>query len=409
MQSGKTRTWANDDTMAQAQASAETATAIAQPPQEKEPSEEKPSQPKKARTTETLPPASTEAPQPTVVDHSGEDGTEAVSAQEDKNEEEAGPVSDMDWLRSKTSRLLGLLDEEEQAEFDERKAEEPEAPQSPVKGNSRIAEIEDEEEESAPQPATDLAADEPMDDAEESTEEDRISPEQAKNIDLIRTSARLFLRNLSYQLKEADLQPLFAPFGKTEEVSTSVLHSQCPVSHSPPMCQQCAFIALSLALRSYDDYPDRDSLCQKANDVTRQEILVDASWFSEEQHHITFHSSLQDLWRSNANGIQIHIAFDTRTETSKGFAYVQYHDADAAVEAYRALDGKHFQGRLLHILPAAAKKSYKIDEYELSKLPLKKQKQIKRKMESTSSSFSWNSLYMNVSYSDNPEATCDRY
>jgi multiple RNA-binding domain-containing protein 1 len=95
--------------------------------------------------------------------------------------------------------------------------------------------------------------------------------------------------------------------------------------------------------------------------------------------------------------IQIHVAFDTRTETSKGFAYVQYANADAAVDAYRALDGKHFQGRLLHVLPAAAKKTYKIDEVELSKLPLKKQKQIKRKLGATSSSFSWNSLYMNVS------------
>ena len=98
-----------------------------------------------------------------------------------------------------------------------------------------------------------------------------------------------------------------------------------------------------------------------------------------------------------ANGLQIHVAFDTRTETSKGFAYVQFANADAAVEAYRSLDGKHFQGRLLHILPASAKKTYKIDEHELAKLPPKKQKQIKRKMEATSSSFSWNSLYMNVS------------
>ena len=95
--------------------------------------------------------------------------------------------------------------------------------------------------------------------------------------------------------------------------------------------------------------------------------------------------------------MQIHVAFDTRSEKSKGFAYIQYHDADAAVDAYRALDGKHFQGRLLHILPAAAKKTYKIDEYDLSKLPLKKQNQIKRKMGASSSSFSWNSLYMNVS------------
>lgn len=102
--------------------------------------------------------------------------------------------------------------------------------------------------------------------------------------------------------------------------------------------------------------------------------------------------------RSSANGMQIHVAFDTRTETSKGFAYVQYADADPAVDAYLALDRKHFQGRLLHVLPASAKKTYKIDEYELSKLPLKKQKQIKRKMEAASSSFSWNSLYMNVSW-----------
>ena len=99
----------------------------------------------------------------------------------------------------------------------------------------------------------------------------------------------------------------------------------------------------------------------------------------------------------DTNWIQIHIAFDTRVTASKGFAYVQYADAESAVDAYEQLDGKHFQGRLLHILPATAKKTYKIDDYELSKLPLKKQKEIKRKQNASSSTFSWNSLYMNVS------------
>lgn len=98
-----------------------------------------------------------------------------------------------------------------------------------------------------------------------------------------------------------------------------------------------------------------------------------------------------------ANSPQIHVAFDTRTTSSKGFAYIQYIDPSSAVNAYKSLDGTDFQGRLLHILPASAKKSYKIDDYELSKLPLKKQKQIKRKMEASSSAFNWNSLYMNVS------------
>lgn len=60
------------------------------------------------------------------------------------------------------------------------------------------------------------------------------------------------------------------------------------------------------------------------------------------------------------------------------------------------LDGKPFQGRLLHILPAEGKRRRKTDDFEVSKLPLKKQQQLKRKSEAGSSSFNWNSLYLNT-------------
>lgn len=60
------------------------------------------------------------------------------------------------------------------------------------------------------------------------------------------------------------------------------------------------------------------------------------------------------------------------------------------------LDKTIFQGRLLHILPAAPKKDNKLDEFALSKLPLKKQREIKRKAAAASSQFNWNSMYMNV-------------
>ena len=93
---------------------------------------------------------------------------------------------------------------------------------------------------------------------------------------------------------------------------------------------------------------------------------------------------------------QLHVAFDSRSNSSKGFAYVQYIEPDSAILAHKELDGRDFQGRLLHILPASAKKSYKLNDYDISKLPLKKQKQLKRRAESATSSFSWNSLYMNV-------------
>lgn len=97
------------------------------------------------------------------------------------------------------------------------------------------------------------------------------------------------------------------------------------------------------------------------------------------------------------NTLQVHIPRDHRSGHGKGFAYIQYRDPEAAKKIVEKLDGKSFQGRLLHIIPADAKKHMILDEIEISKLPPKKQQQIKRKAEA-SSVFNWNSLYMSVEY-----------
>lgn len=91
----------------------------------------------------------------------------------------------------------------------------------------------------------------------------------------------------------------------------------------------------------------------------------------------------------------MHIPVDPRSNSSKGYAYVQFDQVDAATRVTQELDGKSFQGRILHILPAAAKKERVLDDDAISKLPLKKQHQIRRKAEASSATFKWNSLYMN--------------
>ncbi|GBF62397.1 multiple RNA-binding domain-containing protein [Trichophyton mentagrophytes] len=203
------------------------------------------------------------------------------------NEENPVQQNDDDWLRSKTSRLLGLLDDEDEmaAETWKGKPSEDARDKPPVPAKTSSTKAAAEEEESVPEPPPDA------------------------NIESIRLTGRLFIRNLPYNASEDDLNAAFSRFGKIEET---------------------------------------------------------------------------------------HVATDTRHSTSKGFAYIQYVESDAAIEAYKQLDGKDFQGRLMHILPASSKKTYKLDEFEISKLPLKKQQQIKRKAEAASSTFSWNSLYMNT-------------
>lgn len=69
--------------------------------------------------------------------------------------------------------------------------------------------------------------------------------------------------------------------------------------------------------------------------------------------------------------------------------------ASDAVAAFHALDGATFQGRIIHIIPADAKREHGVDEFSMSNLPLKKQNLIRRKKEAASTTFNWNSLYMN--------------
>ena len=87
---------------------------------------------------------------------------------------------------------------------------------------------------------------------------------------------------------------------------------------------------------------------------------------------------------------------DHKSGRGKGFAYVQYKEPLAAHQALEELDGTAFQGRLLHVMIASSKTNDGKNEFAFSQLPLKKQQQIKRKTEAASSTFNWNSLFMNV-------------
>jgi multiple RNA-binding domain-containing protein 1 len=106
-------------------------------------------------------------------------------------------------------------------------------------------------------------------------------------------------------------------------------------------------------------------------------------------------AEIRELFSQYGNVEEVHVPVDSKTLKAKGFAYILFSSAEDAVEAFRDLDGKTFQGRLLHILPAQPKRENKLDEFDLKDLPLKKQRELRRKAEAAKQQFSWNSLYMN--------------
>jgi multiple RNA-binding domain-containing protein 1 len=192
--SSKTRTWANDDDdLVQPLATNE---AVNNTDKTGETSEKLPENPVKKTKVKTAPASQVQASEVAVNDDMDiQDDTAPIDGQEDQ------PKSDADWLRSKTSRLLGLLDEEEQAEF---KAPSPASEDDSDKPIKRIQQPEEASESQAS----------PED--EEKIEQDR---DYDADVELIRASGRLFLRYLAYGATETDLEQVFAPFGKIDEVS----------------------------------------------------------------------------------------------------------------------------------------------------------------------------------------------
>lgn len=135
-------------------------------------------------------------------------GVEKVKLTE-SHPEELPSQSDADWLRSKTSRLLGLLDEKEEAE------------QADMGDGNRNTSTKD--------GSRDYHPEEILPDQHSIPDEVAMDTSNIDaNSDLIRTTGRLFVRNLAYSASEADLQPLFSRFGKIEEVSTILSSSLSP-------------------------------------------------------------------------------------------------------------------------------------------------------------------------------------
>ncbi|KAG8422076.1 Multiple RNA-binding domain-containing protein 1 [Metarhizium acridum] len=222
------------------------------------------------------------------IEEAGENKAEAIDSEMTDQGPSATGVTDDDWLRSRTNRLLDLVDPDDLGSG---------AVLSPVDGtteqdmeNDRLSSHSSDE--VTPDTTADVTT------SKETATEDAVSA-------IARTS-RLFVRNLPYSATEDDIWETFDKFGTLQEV------------HLPL----------------------------------------------------------------------------TAAGATKGFAMVLFTDSSDAVRAFQALDGVTFQGRILHIIPADAKREQGLDEFGVSKLPLKKQNMIRKKAEAASSSFNWNSLYM---------------
>ncbi|KAI8074728.1 hypothetical protein BC940DRAFT_249567 [Gongronella butleri] len=106
---------------------------------------------------------------------------------------------------------------------------------------------------------------------------------------------------------------------------------------------------------------------------------------------------LRDTFASFGPLSEVHMPIAKDTKQAKGYAYIAFMLPEHAIKAYKAMDMKEFQGRLLHVLPAKEKPASKEEDIygpngtKISKV--KKEKEQKRR-NLAGNDFNWNSLYM---------------
>lgn len=150
---------------------------------------------------------------------------------------DAGATDD-DWLRSRTNRLLDLVDPDDLP-----------PPTQPAVETETAVQDEKEDDDAPPSPRDATEEDVPpvVDDnkgADGSGADDAVAT--------ISRTSRLFVRNLPYTTTEEDLYEAFGKFGTIQEVSTKLI--PVPPFYSPCLCEGTKH-------RKHDEPQDRDILC----------------------------------------------------------------------------------------------------------------------------------------------------
>lgn len=156
-----------------------------------------------------------EEPQPPAI---ATVNVESEALEEHQRQTSNNPaLSDADWARSRTSRLLGLLDDEEEEDdgpTSKRRAESEE--DSDIEIHAKLSPG---DEKSAAAPAA-TSVPTPPGDATDLKED---VTNASKDVDGVRSSMRLFVRNLPFDIESEELETEFAQYGNVEEVCVTFL------------------------------------------------------------------------------------------------------------------------------------------------------------------------------------------
>ncbi|KAI0270676.1 hypothetical protein BC834DRAFT_841474 [Gloeopeniophorella convolvens] len=141
----------------------------------------------------------------------------------------------------------------------------------------------------------------------------------------------------------------------------------------------------------HDEQPEEVA---EGKDPTEETILSTARLFVRNLSFTCTEEELRELFQPFGTVSQVHLPIDSVTKQPKGLAFVAYAQPPDALAAFKALDRKSFQGRLLHIMGAVDRNGGVAAADSGKSKTVREQRSDKRKA-SAGKEFNWSMLYMN--------------
>ncbi|KAI4372643.1 hypothetical protein MLD38_010847 [Melastoma candidum] len=142
---------------------------------------------------------------------------------------------------------------------------------------------------------------------------------------------------------------------------------------------------------------DPDNPLSSAQDE-KEDALGSGRLFVRNLPYSATEEELEELFSQYGKVVEVHIVVDKETRRSKGIAYIQYAFPESASRSIAEVDNTIFQGRLLHVLPAAQRNtSNKLNPSVTTEVPLtfKQKREDERKAaEASGDTTAWNTLFM---------------
>ncbi|KTW30152.1 hypothetical protein T552_00630 [Pneumocystis carinii B80] len=126
----------------------------------------------------------------------------------------------------------------------------------------------------------------------------------------------------------------------------------------------------------------------------KEQVLLSGRLFVRNLPYNISESELRIVFENFGKLIDVHVPYDSVLNVTKGFAYILFENPSCALKAYELMDRRALYGRLIHILPARAKRVFNRSE-SYNGTNFKNERAKKRKIDALNKRFSWNSLYMN--------------